>query len=420
MFRLIRRNLWISVFLVCCMAVSSCGLAGPGASGGAAENPEPVSITIWCSDLNMQPVKEAMEAFAAAHRDAFDLHLSYGEESEVSCSSTVLANPRSAADVFFFADDQLEDLLQAGALLEITENASAVIDAAGGKDSGAAKACMRNGKLYACPLAAGNGYFLYYRPSYFSKTDIATMDGLLSAAEKAGKKVTMDLPNGWYLYSFFKGAGLELEYDRESGKNSCDWNATSGKYTGRDVAEAILHISASDGFISLSDDEMLQGAADGSVIAAVSGAWNLDRLKSAWGEDLDAVKLPTYTLNGDQVQMCSFTGYKLAGVSAFTEHPALAMEIAQYLTAKDFQLKRFALIGECPANVEAAASPEVQASPVTRALAEQAQFGYTQNVGDAYWDASMLLGTELAAGNPDSSDLQTLLDRMADATEEGK
>ena len=365
----------------------------------------------------MDIMKQAMEDFSELHKDEAEFTFTFGEESEVSCKATILENPEAAADIFFYTDDQFEDLYRAGTLLELTEDTDQVLEAMGGPDSGVAAACTREDRLYSYPFSAGNGYFLYYRPSYFSETDIATMDRLLNAAEKAGKYITMELTNGWYLYSFFKGAGLGLHFDSEHDKNYCNWNTKAGKYTGADVVEALLRLVKREGYLSLSDDEFLKAAQNGTVIAAVSGPWNLENLEKIWPGDVATAKLPTYTLKGDQVQMCSFMGYKLAGVNNYTKEPHWAMQAAEFMTGKDIQLKRFKKIGECPANQEAASSPEVMSSPVVRALAEQAKYGYSQNVGELYWDAAELLGASIAAGNPDDMDIQILLDRMVDAAE---
>ena len=60
-------------------------------------------------------------------------------------------------------------------------------------------------------MTADNGYFMFYDAEYFTDDDVKTMDGMLAAAEKAGKKITMDFSSGWYTASFFfLGAGLNL------------------------------------------------------------------------------------------------------------------------------------------------------------------------------------------------------------------
>ena len=66
-----------------------------------------------------------------------------------------------------------------------------------------------DGKLYAFPMTADNGYFMYYDSSVFSAEDVKSLDKMLEVAGTAGKKVFMDLSNGWYIASFFLGAGCK-------------------------------------------------------------------------------------------------------------------------------------------------------------------------------------------------------------------
>ena len=41
------------------------------------------------------------------------------------------------------------------------------------------------GSLYAYPLTADNGYFLYYNKAYFSEEDIQSLERMLELAERS-------------------------------------------------------------------------------------------------------------------------------------------------------------------------------------------------------------------------------------------
>ncbi len=225
----------------------------------------------------------------------------------------------------------------------------------------------------------------------------------------------MDFTSGWYIYSFFKGAGLDVSLNEDGLTNSCDWNSadTAGvKYKGRDVAEAMLKIAENGGFLNCGDETFVNGAADGSIIAGINGTWNAVNIEEAYGENYAAAKLPEYTIAGDSVQMCSFAGYKLMGVNSATEEPEWSMSLAQWLTNEENQMTLFRLKGEGPSNVKAAASEEVRAAKAIAALGEQSAYGYLQNVGGSYWTPTNVFGTTIAARNPDGTDLQKLLDTM--------
>ena len=236
---------------------------------------------------------------------------------------------------------------------------------------------------------------------------------MMAVAADAGKKVTMTVDDGWYIYSFFAGAGLELSKN-EDGTNTCTWNATDGTYKGTDVAQAILDITGNKGFQNVQDAEFATGVKEGSIIAGVSGTWNAATAQEAWGDNYAATKLPTFTCAGDQVQMASYAGYKLIGVNANSKFAGYAMMLGQYLTNYDNQVKRFETRGLGPSNVKAAASDAVQTNPAIAALALQAQYATIQRVGDKYWDPAKTLGAIFVEGNADGTDLQTLLDNAVE------
>lgn len=372
-----------------------------------------VKLSVWWSDEeDRELIDDRIRVFQEEHADEAVFEITVSKENVMNVRETVLNNVNAAADVYMFADDQFEALRQGGALLEISEDVQAVIDANGGEENGACQAAMYDGKLYAYPLAAGNGYFLYYNKAYYTQEDIISFDRLLEIAAENGKKMTMDYSSGWYIYSFFAGAGLELGLSEDGVTNECNWNAVDTKYRGVDVAEAMLLIAKHDGFISLDDQSFLNGVRNGTIIAGINGPWNAEAVKAAWGENFGAAKLPCYTLAGENVQMSSFSGYKRLGVNPYSEHTEWAMRLAECLSDEQMQLGRFASIGECPSNMNAASSTEVQASPVIAALSEQSQFAQAQHIADAYWNPSYIFGITIAGGNPDGQDLQALLDHM--------
>lgn len=350
-------------------AAIALAVSAPVFSGCGKVLPE-VTLSVWCPQESVEAVEQMITEFTGLHSDEAVFHITVSEEEELSCKETVLANPAAAADIYAFADDQFRELYNAGALLEVTLDADTVIAENGGADNGAIRSATVDGKLYAYPVTASNGYFLYYNSAYLSEEDVKSLDRILQVAEENGKKFAMDFTSGWYIYSFFKGAGLDVSLNEDGLTNSCDWNSADGKYKGRDVAEAMLRIAESGGFISCGDDDFVSGAADGSIIAGINGTWNAVNIEKAYGENYAAAKLPEYTVAGDSVQMCSFAGYKLMGVNSATEQPEWSMRLAQWITNEENQMTLFRLKGEGPSNVKAAASEEVRAAKAIAALGE--------------------------------------------------
>lgn len=381
-------------------------------STGCQKDVPTVSLSIWTSAGEQEVMKEMIEAFKKKYADEAQFQITISEEDEKTCRDTVLSDPKGAADIYTFASDQFDDLQREKALLPVTEQTEQIIADNGGEDSAAIQSSSMDGTLYAYPLVASNGYFMYYNSSYFSEKDVQTFDAMLDIAAKKGKKVAMDYTSGWYIYSFFKGAGLDVEMNEDGVTNSCNWNEKSTPHTGVDVANAMLAIARHPGFINCTDEDFLKGVKEGTIIAGINGAWNSSTIEKAYGEHYNAAKLPTFTLDGEQVQMHSFAGYKLLGINAYTKNPGWAMRLASWLTNEENQTTRFRKRGEGPSNIKAAASKEVQSSPAIRALGEQSAYSHLQHVAETFWTPTFKFGTTIAGGNRDGSDLQKLLDTM--------
>lgn len=383
---------------------------------GCATTQEQVSLTVWASELDQTLMQTMIDSFKVEYADEAVFDITLGSVSESVAKDEVLTDIEAAADVFVFADDQLNELYIGGALQEVVENTAAVIAANGGANSGSIQAATRDGKLYAYPMTADNGYFLFYDSSVYSATDVQTLDGILAAAAADGTKFTMQINNGWYLYSFFKGAGLTLSYDGTV--NACDWDSTTHTPTGVEVAEAIIAMANNSAYINLTDAEFVTGVNDGSITAGVNGTWNASVAEAKWGENYAATKLPTYSVGGTAYQMSSFAGYKLVGVNATSDFSYWAMKLAEWFTNEDNQILRFEERGLGPSNVNAASSESVMANPAISALALQSAYATTQNVGGNYWAPTETFGNLIVTGTLTlSGDIQAALDTMVAGVE---
>ena len=370
------------------------------AASGLAEG-ETVTLKVWGSQEDQELLGVLVENFKAANPDT-TWDISLGVVGEPDAKARYLEDPAAAADVFAFSNDQLLDLVNADALYEVTRNLDAIVAA---NSAGSIESATLDGVLYGYPMTADNGYFLYYDKSVLSEEDVQTLDGILAKANEAGKKVFMDVSNGWYIASFFLGAGCTLGLD-ENGKQTCDFNNEAGVAAG----EAIRAFTADPAFLT-GDDSVLTGGMGDTICAGVSGTWNAAAIQEKLGENYAACKLPTFTLNGEQVQMSSFIGTKLIGVNTQTAHPVEAMMLAEFLTNEEAQQLRFEMREIGPSNSNVAASEEVQANIALAALAAQSQSGVSQKyVPGNFWTPSEAFG--LAMENQSTDDMQSLLDSM--------
>ena len=112
--------------------------------------------------------------------------------------------------------------------------------------------------------------------------------------------------------------------------------------------------------------------------------------------------------------MASFSGCKLVGVNAYSEHPKWAARLAEWITNEKNQKLRFEMRGQGPSNSTVADSPEIQQSPAIAALLEQSEFSQLQRIGGKFWDPVSKFAGNMAAGNPSGQNLQEQLDEMAE------
>ena len=386
---------------------------------------DPISLVVWGAEEDQALLAELVEGFKAAYPDqTFDIQI--GVESESTAKDTVLTDVEAAADVFAFANDQLNDLVAAGALLDLSGQVSAVLPAYAGKTledvmaangEGSVAAASKDGKLYAFPMGGGNNYFLYYDSTKVSAEQAQSWDGLLAAAEAAGSKVGMTFASGWYNASFFLGAGFIADMN-EDGTTVIDWNGTSSDgYTGVDVAKAMAEIAANPGFLAIADGDISNQIASKAVCAVISGTWDAGAAEAAFGEGYAATKLPTFTCAGSQVQMSCYSGFKLMGVNAYSKNSGWAVLLAEYLTNESSQTARFNSRQLAPTNLNAAVDEAVSSNIAIAASAAQDVYGSVQNVGGKYWDPTATFGQMVANGELSTADeaaIQNVLDTLVE------
>lgn len=420
----------LALGLVGAMAISmaACGKTSSstdnGGSGNAGTSNETVSLRVWGGEEDQNLLKELVEKFKKTYPDQkFDIEI--GVESESTAKDTVLTDVEAAADVFAFASDQIVDLNNAKALANIEDMDAAlqnyakksVADIKAANGDGSVEAASIDGKLMAFPMTGGNGYFLYYDSSVISDEDAATWDTLLAAADKAGKKVGMTLASGWYNASFFYGAGFTTGLN-DDGTTAIDFNGTSKDgYTGVQVTQSMLNIASNKAFMAIADGDVSNQIAGGTLAAVISGTWDAENAQKVFGDGYAAAKLPTYTLDGKQVQQGSVSGYKFLGVNAYSKNVGWATVLAEFLTNEESQATRFEQRQLAPTNKKVAASDEVSKNVAIAASTAQDAYGVIQTVSAKYWDPAKTFGEMIAQGSISATDekaIQDALDTMVE------
>ena len=352
-------------------------------------------ITLWVSDTVLEDgtsVAGVTETMVAEFQKLYpDIKFTFKVDglSEGDAASQVLTDVASAPDIYCFAQDQLARLVQAQALVALADSVADTIKAE--NSAQAASAASVAGTMYAYPLTADNGFYMYYDKTVFTEEDVEDLATMVAVAEANGGKIRFALENAWYNAGFFFATGC-----------TSGWTMNAeGKWTGvEDTYNSENGLAAMKGMQILAKSPAYDSNADifTDAVAIVTGTWNSKAAAKHFGENLAATDLPSFTVDGNTYHINSYFGCKLMGIKPQSGDNAANKTIvlqllAQYLTNKDNQLTRFSSFGWGPSNLEAQADPIVVADPSLAAFAKQAEYSVMQgNINGSWWDIAKLLG----------------------------
>ena len=344
-----------------------------------------------------------------------EFKVDYGDVGEPDAAKNVLADVSTAADVFFYPDDQIAVMANKGALAPLPVGYKDKIIARDTAPAVSAATFDGDGEMYGFPVSSDNGYFLVYNKKFFTENDVKTLEGILAKVD-ANHQFALDMGNGYYSTSFIQYIS-DISYNPVTELHQTNFNNQASHDALQAIANLIRPLK-NKGFLSEDfngaalDD--LSDANNNAVIAGVTGHWNTNKLIEILGDDLGTAKLPTFKdINNVDVQMGSFIGSKLVGVKSSSNNLAYAMAFADYITNEAAQISRFELNGWGPSNTEALKDEGVAANPGLSALTAQAPYAIPQgkSVGGLFWSNAGTLGTFILDG-PTETGPQTLQDAL--------
>ena len=121
---------------------------------------ETVQLLLWGSKEDEALLNKMIQTFQQEYQGQANFQITFAEQGETECKDVILGGLEESADVYVENADVIKQM-----------NLSTAVEAA----------TVRN-TLYAYPLTADNGYFLYYNKRYFSEEDIQTLDRILEIA----------------------------------------------------------------------------------------------------------------------------------------------------------------------------------------------------------------------------------------------
>ena len=366
------------VSMLICGALAASSVAGLTACGNKG-----LELTVWGSAAQQETLKQMVAKFEEANSET-KYNIKVGICEEDMAVSNIAPDPSAAADVFCYSNDQLVPLLRVGALAKLggifldnvkTENSEDSVA------SGSIAYGTADEKVYGYPYASDNGYFMFYDKSVITDEQVGSLESIISVCETKNKKIAWAVDVPWYTAGWFFAFGCDysVEYDYNDNYKEKNIEISLNNEGGINACKAMSKLTSSKAFSGKSTDneKIITGFTTKSTAVAVSGTWNAPQIKKILGENYGVCKLPTVNVNGQDVQLSSFKGYKLFGVNPHSGDKIVeAHKLAAFLSSEAMQAERFEKYMVGPTNN--AAANAVKDDATFAALNAQKQFAKEQ------------------------------------------
>ena len=300
----------LAAISACALFVTGLSACGSASAGGDAEH---ITLVVWASQEDQANTDSWLQTMEAAFEQQHpEYSITWKNQNVASADAAGIAkqDPTVAADVYTFASDQLGTLLDAGAVGQVSD---------------------------------------------------PTMKQL---AKQTKGKVSFPLTNSWYLPAFYIGAGGTL-----FGKDGTDAKSgvQFGGAIGAAVTDYLVDLRNNPNFVNDKNGSGLAGLKSGKVDVVFTGNWDAATVRENLGDDWGVAKLPSFTLNGKQVQMKAFAGSTIYGWNPYTKHPVAADQFAAFLSGTESQRKHYKMRSVIPSDSELASDPAIEKDAVAQA-----------------------------------------------------
>lgn len=369
-----------------------------------AASGEQITLKVWAPQQDQAKfdgydkgiVPYLCDQFVKEHPE-WNLKIEVGTCEENNASRDVLKDLDAAADVYMCGNDQIPQLVDAGAIAKL--GGETVDNMKKNMSSTMVSTVTYKDGVYGVPYTP-NTYFMYYDKSKYSEDEVKNLDTMM--AKDLGDGIYnfgYQIGTGFYVGAFYYAAGGEL-FGPDGTDN--DAGTTFGDHP--EATEYLVDLCKNSKFLYDTDGTVSIGKfKEGKLGACVSGSWDAAAIKDALGDNFGVTKLPTVTLNGKESQMYSFAGSKATAVNPKCKNMQQAVALASYLSGEEAQKLRFKLRGYTPTLNSVAALDEVKADPVVSAqILEINEASKAQPMVakmSSYWTAAESLGKSVAQGD---------------------
>lgn len=300
-----------------------------------------VTLKVWESQGPEEKfIKQAIKDYRKVDRNVKFIYEPVG--SVDADGKIMLDGPAGVgADVFVVPHDHMGSLVIGGHILENTMDMSAFVPAA-------VIGASYGGKVYGYPLAVET-YALFYNKDIIPnppKTWEEVFEFAKTWTDKSKNKYAIAWPvtDAYYDFMFYAGYGAQLFGPNGDDRHQHNLNspeAVKGVQFFQQVRKQILDVPSGD----MTGDFVKSSFQEGTIPMVLGGPWDIAVYKEA-GVNFGITTLPI--LPGAKDVPASFSGVRLAVVSAYSENPEQAKKFAEFLVSREELIKRFDITGQIP------------------------------------------------------------------------
>lgn len=349
---------WVSFIGLCgiLLGLSGCGQQKQVYEPEIKTDTKEVELKLWV-DLNQGDYyRKVVDAFKKDHpKKKYDITVIESESGRAQ--EFVQKDPESAADIFVTPHDRLGQIVESGAVYQLTKYTDTIKSE---NTPTAVQAATYQNKIYGFPTTS-ESMFMYYDKRVFSEQDVKSFTGITAKGklginlEEPGadfRETPWFISNGTYLYG-------------ENGEDP--YGTTFNSPKGVETLRWIANLKKNKNVVPVNADE-ISALRSGKINAVLSGVWNTEAIKEVLGENMGVAVYPSADLGSGEVNLFAFQQCNIFCINAFTQYPLDAMELTDYLTNKSTQLGMFKELGKVPSNIQARKSESIEKDPVARVV----------------------------------------------------
>jgi len=387
--------------------VSIVGFAAFANGGADKSKAGKVTLKVWESEgVESEFIQWAAGEFSKANPN---VEIVYEPVGTVDARAKIeLDGPAGVgADVFVAPHDHIGALVAGGHVLTNPKDLKATyVDAA-------VTAATYQGTAYGYPLAIET-YALFYNKDILKtppKTwaEIETFAKTWNDKSKNKYAIVWETANAYFDYIFMGGFGATLFGPNGNDRTKHNINspqAIQGLTYFQNIRKNVLDVPSAD----LSGDFCNSSFIEGTAPMIITGPWKVNDYKKA-NVNFGIAEIPVFP--GQKTPPQSFSGVRLAFVSAYTDHETEARAFVDFITSKAGLEKRFEMTGQIPPRKDITVS-----DPYSAGILAQAKYAFPMpsipQMG-TYWSA---MGAAFAAvwdGQPVTEQLNAAAAAMESA-----